>query len=328
LTDPTIDLKRGFVRKTTALLAAFAVLAALTSCASSDTVAGCTPSVTSGSASSLVKTSGAFGRAPKVSLPTPLYSATTQASTLIPGHGPAIGYGDPVTVDATILDGRTGKTLQVTDYTSLGSALLTAGANSSPGINRALICAQAGSRIAVVLSPKDGTNNQADSANGIKAKDSLVWVIDIRKAFPAKANGALKVSPDTLPSVVTTASGAPGITLPATPAPKTLTTQILQQGSGAKVKNKDLLVVKYTGISWVADPTVFDSTWKTNAAAGLSVGSSSVAPGLSTALIGKRVGSQLLVVIPPKLASASDGSSAAPAGDTVVYVIDILGIAQ
>ncbi len=326
LTDPTIDLKRGFVRKLPALLAAFAVLAALTSCASSDTVAGCSPMVTSGSASSVVTTTGAFGKKPKVTLPTPLYSGTTEVSTVLAGHGPAIQYGQPVTVDATILDGRTGKVLQVTDYTKIGSGLVIAGTNGTPGVGKALVCATAGSRIAVVLSPKDGTNNKADATNDIKAKDSLVWVLDIRRSFLAKANGTPEVSSDAYPSVVTTASGAPGITLPSTPAPRKLTTVPLQQGSGAVVKDGDLIIAKYTAISWTASPDTFDSTWTKNTADPLQVGATSVAPGLSTALKGKRVGSQLLVMIPASLAAPSDGSGTAPSGVPVVYVIDILGI--
>ncbi|MES2171251.1 MAG: FKBP-type peptidyl-prolyl cis-trans isomerase [Actinomycetota bacterium] len=314
------------MRKLTALLAAFAVMAALTSCASSDTVAGCSPMILPGSASKVVKTTGAYGKAPKVTVPTPLYTGTTQVSTLIAGHGPAIQYGQPVTFDATIVDGRTGAVLQATTYTKTGSGLTTAGTSATPGVGKALVCATAGSRIAVVLSPKDGTNNQDDSADGVKAKDSLIWVLDIRSAFLAKANGAPKVSGDAYPSVVTTANGAPGITLPSTPAPKKLTTVPLQQGSGAVVKNGDLIITKYTAISWVAKPDTFDSTWTTNTSAPLQVGASSVAPGLSQALKGKRVGSQLLVMIPASQAAPADGSGTAPSGVPVVYVIDILGI--
>jgi peptidylprolyl isomerase len=326
LTDPTIDLKRGFVRKLPALLAAFALLAALTSCASSSTVAGCSPQVPSGSASGVVKTTGVFGKKPKVSLPTPLYSKTTEVSTIISGHGPAIQPGQPVTVDATILDGRTGKSLQVTDYTKIGSGLLVAGSTGIPGVDKALVCAQAGSRIAVVLSPKDGTDNKANTTSGIRAKDSLVWVVDVHKAFLAKANGALKVSPDAYPSVVTTATGAPGITLPSTPAPKSLTTVTLQQGSGTAVKTGSLVVAKYTAISWTSTPATFDSTWSTDGANAIKVGDTSVSPGLSKALVGKRVGSQLMVMIPAAQAAPSDGSGSTPGGVPVVYVIDVLGI--
>ncbi|MCU1414849.1 MAG: peptidylprolyl isomerase [Microbacteriaceae bacterium] len=326
LTDPTIDLKRGFVRKLPALLAAFAVLAALTSCASSTTVAGCSPQVASGSASSVVKTTGAWGKKPTVKLPTPLFSSKTEVSTVIAGKGPAIQYGQPVTVDATILDGRTGKVLQVTDYTKTGSGLIVAGTNSTPGVSQALVCATAGSRIAVVLSPKDGTNNKADSADGIKAKDSLVWVLDVRKAMLAKANGTPQVSSDAYPSVVTTANGAPGITLPSTPAPKKLTTVTLQQGSGVAVKDGQLIIAKYTAITWTATPNAFDSTWKKNDADAIEVGAASVSPGLSTALKGKRVGSQLMVMVPASLVAPTDGSGTAPSGVPVVYVIDILGI--
>jgi len=321
------DLKRGFVRKTVALLAACAIVAALTGCSSSSTVAGCTPTVGAGSASKILSATGAFDSAPNVTIPTPLYAATTQASTLIAGHGAAITSGQPVLIQVTIVNGRNSSVLLRTDYASAVGTLITAGKSSIPALTEALVCAQVGSRVAVITSPKDGHDGKPDVANGVKKNDSIIYVIDIERAFLAKATGVAQSPVINVPAVVTTANGTPGITLPTTPEPASLQTTILKSGSGAQVKVGSLAVLQYTAIGWTDAPTVFDSTWKTGQARILQVGSSELPPGLSTALVGKRVGSQVIVAIPAQLAAQADGKGAAPADATVVYVVDILGIA-
>jgi FKBP-type peptidyl-prolyl cis-trans isomerase len=318
------------VRKTTAILAAFALLAGLTACSSADTVAGCAPVLHSGRASTTVKATGKFGKQPKVTFPTALHTKTSQVSTLIAGKGAAIGEGQPVVIDFEILDGTTGAVLQKSTYTKLGSSLITTGDSQVPAISRGLICSQVGSRIAIVASPKDGHDGKADTADGIKKNDTIVYVLDVKNAFLAKANGAAQAPQNQFPAVVTSSKGQPGITIPSTAAPTKLETEVLKQGSGAKVKKNDPVVVQYTGVNWAASPAVFDSTWTTGKgqASVIQPGAASLSAGLSTALIGKRVGSRIVTVIPPKLATTSDGSGTAPSGATVVYAVDILGIVQ
>jgi peptidylprolyl isomerase len=315
------------VRKTTALIAVIALLGSLTACAGGSSVNGCTPVLSSGTASSVITATGKFGAAPKVSFPTPLYSKTTQESVLIAGHGQPIQNGQPVVVEATILNATSGAVLQQTSYAATGGSLLTAGTSSFPAVSEGLRCATIGSRVAVIGSPKDSHQGQADPTNGIKANDSFIYVIDVKKAFMAKANGADQVPQNGMPAVVTAANGTTGVTVPHTAPPKTAQVSVLKQGTGAKVKNGYFAVVQYTGVSWT-DNSLFDSTWSTHQASVLQIGSQSVSAGLSKALLGKRVGSQVLAVLPPKDATVADGSGKAPAGATAIYVVDILGIAQ
>ncbi|HEY0258581.1 MAG TPA: FKBP-type peptidyl-prolyl cis-trans isomerase [Lacisediminihabitans sp.] len=315
------------MRKTTALIAALAVLAGLTACADGTTAAGCNPLVSSGSASSVVTATGKFGVAPKVTIPTPLYTKKTEKSVIIAGKGAAVQNGQPVVVDVTILNATNSTVLQTTDYSKGGGSLLTVGSSSFPAVSDGLQCATVGSRIAVVGSPKDSHSGQADPTNGIAKNDSFVYVIDVKSAFPARADGSNRVPQSGFPAVVLAPNGAPGITLPDETAPKTLKAEVLKQGDGKTVKNGDYLVVKYTGVGWT-DKTVFDSTWKTDEASVIQVGSTSVVPGLSKELIGQKAGSQVLIVVPPKEATVADGSGTAPAGETLVYVVDVLGVVQ
>jgi FKBP-type peptidyl-prolyl cis-trans isomerase len=316
------------VRKTTAVFAAFALLVGLTACSGSNTVAGCSPTIGSGDASRVIKAPGKIGTAPKVTLPTPLYAKTTQKSTVITGHGAAITAGQPVVIDITILNGRTGAELQKTAYSSGGGSLITAGKSDFPAVSRALECAQIGSRIVVAASAKDGHSGKADATNGIRANDSFIYVIDVERAFLAKANGDRQSIDDSLPAVVTTANGTPGITFPTTTPPSSFVEKVLKKGTGAKVESNHYIVVQYTGASWTGKHAVFDSTWKVGQASVLQPGAATVSAGLTRGLVGQRVGSQVLLSLPASIAAASDGSGTAPAGETVLYVVDILGIAQ
>ncbi|MBG6107927.1 FKBP-type peptidyl-prolyl cis-trans isomerase [Frigoribacterium sp. CG_9.8] len=316
------------MRKTTALIAAIALLGSLTACASSTeaSIAGCDRSLTSGAASSVVAATGKFGAAPKVTFPTPLYSATSQVSTIIAGTGAPIGAGQPVILEVTILNGANGTPLQTTSYNATGGSLITAGKSAFPAVSLGLECAQVGSRIAIVGSAKDSHGGTADATNGIGKNDSFVYVVDVKDAFLAKADGDDQIPVNGMPAVVLTAEGTPGISVPASAAPKTAKVNVLKKGSGETVKSEQFVAVKYTAIGW-GTKTVFDSTWTDRQASILQVGTASVSTGLSTALIGQTVGSQVLAVLPPKAAATADGAGKAPTDDAAVYVVDILGIA-
>lgn len=316
------------MRKTTALIAAIALLGSLTACSGGkgSSIAGCDRVMTSGTASSVVTATGKFGAAPKVNFPTPLYSKNTQVSTIIAGKNEPISAGQPVILDVTIINGANGTPLQKTGYNATGGSLITVGKSTFPAVSLGLECAQVGSRIAIVGSAKDSHNGAADAANGIGKDDSFVYVVDVKGAFLSRANGADQIPVNGMPAVVLTADGTPGISVPDRAAPKTSEVKVLKKGSGATVKSNQFIVVKYTAIGW-GTKTVFDSTWTDHQASVLQVGSASLSTGLSKALIGQKVGSQVLAVLPPKASAVSDGTGKAPADDAAVYVVDILGIA-
>jgi peptidylprolyl isomerase len=313
------------VRKTIALLAAVGILAALTACSSDPATAGCDTSIVSGDASSIVTAPGKVGTAPKVEFPTPLIAKTTQKSDIVTGKGPLVGVGQPVVVDVTIVNGANGAVLQKTTYGSTGGSLLTLGKSDFPAISLGLECEHVGSRVAIVGSAKDSHSGQADPTNDIGANDSFVYVVDIKSAFPAKANGADQLPQNGMPQVVLAPDGTPGVTIPKVAPPKSLEVNVLKSGSGSKVASGDYAVVKYTGLLW-SDSTVFDSTWKTNQATALQIQKGTVVDGFAKGLIGQRVGSQVLLVIPPSQGYGAQGNGTVPANATLVFVVDILGI--
>jgi FKBP-type peptidyl-prolyl cis-trans isomerase len=68
---------------------------------------------------------------------------------------------------------------------------------------------------------------------------------------------------------------------------------------------------------------VFDSSWKRGAPTQFSI--SGVVPGFQKALVGQKVGSQVVAVVTPADGYGDKGSGSIPANATLVFVIDILG---
>lgn len=127
-------------------------------------------------------------------------------------------------------------------------------------------------------------------------------------------------------ATVTGAFGAtPHVTIPATAAPKALTEQTLIAGKGTKVAAGDILVANYVGETWASKPTVFDSSFSRGEPAGFVIGEGQVIPGWDKTLVGKRLGSRMLLTIPPADGYGSSGNSQAGISgtDTLVFVIDL-----
>lgn len=115
----------------------------------------------------------------------------------------------------------------------------------------------------------------------------------------------------------------PKITFPATAAPKDLEVKVLHEGNGPKVKKHDLLVTNFYGQLWRGK--VFDTSFGSTLFP-TPIGVGAVLPGWDDTLPGLRVGSRVLLVIPPKDAYGSAGETGAgiPANATLVFVVDLV----
>ena len=321
------------MHRTARLLAGCAVLAslaaALTGCAGGASgVAGCTPLAQSGQASESVKATGGFASAPAVSFATPIHVTTPEVSEILPGHGAPLAATQEVSTEITLLNATTGAVVLKSDYTGATPAKFVIGTVQITGLRTALVCAQVGERLAAVLPPSQAIPAASRPA-GLTATDSVVAVIDVRSAYLARANGTDQVMGDGLPAVVLGADGRPGITLPQDIPPTALRVADLKSGSGATIRRGDTAVIHYTGVIWKpgdpANGTVFDSSWTSGAPVNVVVKAGQTVPGLVTALAGRKVGSQVLAILPPSQAYGSQSTSTIPANATLVFVVDILG---
>lgn len=318
------------ITKAIAVAAAVSALLSLSlaGCSSSSSTSseGCTSSIKSGSASDSIKATGAVGKkAPKVTFDKGLSTKTTQKTTLVEGKGKVITKGEPVIFQVSLFDGKTGKKATATDYTGSGTYLVAGPSENLTALSQSLVCAHVGDRIAIAGSAKDSTNGQGIADYKIGAKDSVVFVADILKAFPGRATGTKEKPVAGQPTVKVAKNGTPTITIPkGVAAPTKLESTTLIKGSGAKVAKGDTLMMQYTGALY-KDGTVFDSSWKRGQPFVSQLAEGQIISGWVDGLAGKTVGSQVLLVVPPAEGYGAKANSGIPANSTLVFVVDILG---
>jgi hypothetical protein len=336
--------KTGVVRKLAAILLASAFVVSVAACSDLPAqVQGCTPAFPGGSASKSVTASGAIGTTPKVHVPTPTTASKVENTVLTAGKGLLLGKGDIAEISSILYSGKTGKvvgaTSQTAAYSSATAVQVPVGDSSTVlplTVTKALLCAHSGSRIVTVLSASKvyGSAAAATSA-GQSANTTMVLVTDIGAGYRGRATGILQPLQSGFPSVVTAGDGTPGLTLDLQEPPKTLKSEVVRGGSGVKVKAGQKVLLQVQGVEW-SDPAptkTFDSTWTDHTprfyslkALVANASGQFLDKGSVKALVGQRVGSQVLVVVPPKAGYPSGKvPSGYPTGSTLIFVYDILG---
>ena len=311
------------MRRSSALFVSIALIAGLSACASPAADSSCTPLAESGSVVDKVKVTGGYGELPSVEFPTPLFASKTERKILHMGNGSPALPGGAVTLDFTMYNGETGDLIGQTKYdgtdaqtTTLDETVMVKGFIST------IQCATPGSRIVSVISSSDLLDQNGQLIGALGKDTSVVFVVDVDSTSLPRANGQDQPAQDGFPSVVLDAEGVPGVTIPSFKAPSDLKIEVLKQGNGPVVKENSTVTIHYTGVLW-SDGTVFDSSWETKKP--LTYPLNKFVPGFTQALIGQKVGSQIVAVIPPELGYGNQDYGNIPAGSTLVFVIDILG---
>jgi FKBP-type peptidyl-prolyl cis-trans isomerase len=277
-----------------------------------------------------VTAKGSFGSSPSVTIPKQKPTSTLAVKILIQGNGPTITKSDLFLSNFTIYvwSGETNKLLDST-YSSSPQVLP---ASLLPGIQSAVTGKKVGSRVLVVVPPREGYGTSGNSQLGVTGSDTLVFVMDLIQKYPSgtvSASGT-KVSSGggDLPTVSAAQGSAPKVTIPKGVTPPTaLVSKTLIKGSGPVVTKGEFVVAQYTGVNWRTGQ-VFDSSWERSLPYSFKIGASpsQVIPGWDQGLVGQTVGSRVLLVIPPKDAYGSAGQSQAgiKGTDTLVFVVDII----
>lgn len=321
------------MKKTLSVLAVAALAISLAACSSSTGSNGC-DATASGSSSSKVKVTGEFGSAPKVKFSKGLSVKKTERSVVIDGKGAVAKANGTATVDYTIYDAASGKKLDQTTYKKGGTAAFPLKAPLLSGMIKGLTCSAKGSRVVAVVPPKEAFGSAGSAGLGVKPTDSLVFVFDVVdvtapvKAL-SKANGKPQAPVAGLPTVKLGKDGAPTITIPKGDPPTKLTIENLKKGSGKTVKDGETVTVNYTGVVY-GTGKVFDSSWTKGTPASFPVktGPGGVVNGFYKAIVGQKIGSQVIAVIPSADGYGAGGNPAAGISgtDTLVFVVDILGV--
>lgn len=285
-------------------------------------------STTSAALSAVQVTGSDTAKAPTVQVDSPLTVTRTESKVVTEGDGAAVAKDDLVSIQALIVNGTDGKVAHSTWDTGavgldLGAAdLFAAFKNQLPGKN-------VGDRVLITATPTDAFGDQGNEQLGVKKDDPVVFVVDLVSASKvlAQAEGTAVPPKKDLPTVTMNEGKPATIAAPkGVKAPTKTVVQPLIEGKGAEVEDGQTVRVAYTGALY-RNGEVFDSSASRPEQPyfDFPLGQGQVIKGWDAGLKGQKVGSRVLLVIPP-----ADGYGAAGSGDkikgtdTLVFVVDVL----
>ncbi len=264
--------------------------------------------------------------------PTLTYKAplpVTAESVLVTdeGDGDAISEGQVITFNYMVCDLVTGEkvfsTWGETPDADNPAAFVLSVANFGDALVDALDTQSVGTRL---LWGQPGYSAE-DSYSGT-ASNGYLYVLNIigANAIPDSASGKEVTPSDASLPTIGFEGGVPAVEIPASfTEPTELIAEPLIEGDGKEVKAGDTIAVKYSG--WLTSGTLFDSSWGedgTGEPAVFQIGVSQVIAGWDDGLVGQKVGSRVLLVIPSDLAYGDSDSGPIPGGSTLIFVVDIL----
>jgi peptidylprolyl isomerase len=130
-----------------------------------------------------------------------------------------------------------------------------------------------------------------------------------------------------LPAVSGEFGQKPKITVAKDTAPsKKLDYTVLSEGDGPEVKKGELLTANYLGQIW-RDGKVFDNSYDRGAPSSFPIGVGGVITGWDEGLVGKKIGSRVLLSIPADKGYKEQGNADAgiKGDDTLIFVVDLVG---
>lgn len=269
----------------------------------------CSAQVSSGDASDAVTVTGDAGAVPEATFSSPVNVPELQVTVVSPGEGDAITAGDFINYAMVAYDAQTGEKLGELGFQPAELAPLQISPNSP--LAQIIGCGAPGQRVVAAFPASEQGNAQ-------------IYVVDLVDKVPTAAWGEPQDPIAGMPVVTLGDNGAPTITIPETDPPTETQLATLKQGDGYTVQSGDNVLLQYTGVRWSNGET-FDSTWDKGGVP-TSFATTNVVKGFGQALEGHAVGSQVLVVVTP-----ADGygegeiNDADLTGDTLVFVVDILG---
>ncbi|MFG3048460.1 FKBP-type peptidyl-prolyl cis-trans isomerase [Streptomyces sp. NPDC048202] len=270
-----------------------------------------------------------FGEKPTVAKGSGDPSKDLAVKTVIAGNGRTVAENDFIQANYLGQIWSSGKVFD-NSYDRNPLVLQLAQGSIIDGWRYALTGKKIGSRVEIAVPPTWGYGPSGNEQAGIKGTDTLVFVIDLLDSFNAKSSAKGKEVPQTdaaLPKVATNTDGnLPKVTLPKSDPPKKLVSNYVLEGDGDEVTKKQAILCQFQGLEWQGGRT-FQKTYGSGRLSQFSVEQmEQVVKGLAQGVTGKKVGSRVLIVVPPDLGYGDNppSGSGIKKGATLVFTVDIL----
>ena len=293
-------------------------------------VDGCAPG---GAEVESIVVEGAFGAVPEVTFDAPLAVVQTQRAVIIEGSGEPVENGDDLVIDYALYNATTGAKIEDSGFDEFSPTVLRldTAAPVFAGVSLTAACSTTGSRVIGVIPAADAFGPEGAPEFGLSAGDALLFVLDIISIKPPpeppldRIEGEPREPSEGFPGVTYDETGEPTVEIPSGDVPTEFAVDVVIEGSGALVGSGAVVVVHYHGVNWNT-AEVFDSSWTRGQPASFPTGG--VIPGFRDGLIGQKVGSRVIIIIPAELGYGPSGGTpdgSIGATDTIVFVVDILG---
>lgn len=118
----------------------------------------------------------------------------------------------------------------------------------------------------------------------------------------------------------------PDVTIPGGEPPDQLEVEDLAVGTGDEAATGSHVDVHYVGVSW-SSGRQFDASWDRRDTFSFRLGSGQVIAGWDQGVAGMKVGGRRRLTIPPELGYGARGAGSVIApGETLVFVVDLVGV--
>ncbi|WP_322921956.1 FKBP-type peptidyl-prolyl cis-trans isomerase [Nocardioides renjunii] len=279
---------------------------------------------------SSVTVEGEQGQEPEVTFDGRLDPSAEEVDVLVEGDGETVADGDTVQANWWIGNGFTQEEAQST-YTKKGATQsVELSADVLPFLREAMIGRKVGDRVVMLTSAEKAYGEVGNPTIGIGNKDAVLAVVDIldrSETVPPLdgPQGEEKKPAGWAPTLVEKDGVITGLDFTEAHEPTgELIATTLIKGDGAKVKSGQTLTVDYLGQVYEADKPFDESYSKEPAEFPIGVGQ--VIAGWDERLVGRTVGSRVILEIPPAKGYGEEGNEQAgiTGTDTLFFVVDIL----
>lgn len=283
-----------------------------------------------GASLSSVTIEGEQGSEPKVTFDGRLDASQEETEVLVEGDGEEVAAGDTVKANWWIGNGFTQKKAQSTWTKDGAPQSLEVSEEIVPFLRDTLVGNQVGDRVVLLTSAEDAFGEGGRPDIGIGNRDAVLAVVDIldrSETVPPLdgPQGEEKKPAGWAPELIEEDGVVTGLDFSTAhkPTGKLIATTLVK-GDGAKVKSGQTLTVDYLGQVYNADEP-FDESYSGEPAE-FPIGVGQVIPGWDERLVGRTVGSRVILEIPPADGYGEQGNEQAgiKGTDTLFFVVDIL----
>lgn len=272
---------------------------------------------------------GEVGRSLDVTMEAPL-AKTTASEVLTEGDGNPLELNEAFLVHLYIGNATTGKDAISTYDRGNPIQVQASEGQLFKVVLDALVGQPRGSRVAITAPVKEVWGAQGAPQLKLKASDEVLFVADIVSVQPEEVvdgpEGTDVEPPADAPKVIEKDGQVTGLDWSDAPkkAPDRLTVIPLVEGDGPVAEPESMVTFDYYGAVWGEDQP-FDESYSREPTP-FGVGVNGLIGAWDKKIPGLTRGSRVLIIAPPKDAYGDREQPNIPAGSTLAFVVDVLGV--